>query len=394
MKKSLAACVAIVALLALAVSRRVPRPLDRAVAAVMTRGWPGVAVLVETADGTVETAAAGLARIETNTPMTAASAFHMCSINKTFTAVAILRLVDQGRLSLDQRVVDILDQAVVRRIPNVDRVTVAQLLEHASGIYPTNNDPDYLRTLIGSEAFTRRVWRSEEMVELATLPANKPVAAPGDGHHYSDTNYILLGMIVERVSGESYRTHVTRTILTPLRMSATYFFSDVLEGRRAPSPSVANGYIRLTQSVTEAVAFNLGFKSPRAGWLNTSEAAERVDAAGGLVTTLPDLALFASALFHGRLLSEKSQSFLVAVEREMAAAKVADRQTRTLQGAVTSFGFVLYKEGDGPSGFNTLMAYHPSSGTVFVGFTNEFGSFDEVETLMSDVMRAAVPPPR
>lgn len=173
-----------------------PRPLDLALAKVMERGWPGVAVLVEHPDGKVMTATAGLASIEANAPMTPTTGFHMCSINKTFTAVAILRLVDQGKLSLDRKVIDILDQPVVKRIPHVDDITIAQLLDHSSGIYPTNNDPAYLKTLIGSDAFTGRVWTPEEMVELATRPENKPAGAPGEGHYYSDTNYVLLGMIV------------------------------------------------------------------------------------------------------------------------------------------------------------------------------------------------------
>ena len=66
-------------------------------------------------------------------------------------------------------------------------------------------------------------------------------------------------------------------------------------------------------------------------------------------------------------------------------------ETRSLQGAMMPYGFVLYKEGDGPGGFNTLMAYHPQSDTLFIGYTNEFGHFDEVDTLMADVMSAALP---
>lgn len=146
----------------------------------MERGWPGVAALVETEDGSVEMAAAGLASLETRSPIRTGSAFHVCSINKTFTAVAILRLVEQGRLSLDQQVVTILDQTVVNRIPNIGRVTVAQLLDHSSGIYPTINDAAYLRTLIGDDAFTGRVWRPEEMVELATRSGNTPDARHAD----------------------------------------------------------------------------------------------------------------------------------------------------------------------------------------------------------------------
>jgi len=229
------------------------------------------------------------------------------------------------------------------------------------------------------------------LVELATLPENKPAGKPGEGHHYSDTNYILLGMIVERVSGESLKTHIARTIIRPLGMSATYFYSDVLIGKRTTPVTVANGYIKLTKDLAAAVVFNPGFKSPRQGWLNTSVAAERIDSAGSLVTTLADLHRFAHALFHGQLLAAGSQAVLTAVKGEMVGADIGKQKTRVLQGAATPFGLVLFKEGDGPGGFNTLMAFHPSSDTIFIGFTNEFGNFDEVDTLMMDVMSTVIP---
>ena len=384
------ALTALVILLALN-SASVADSLDQALAKVLQRGWPGVGILVESADGKVRIATAGVASIESNAPMSAATGFHMCSINKTFTAVAILRLIDQGRLSLDGRVIDLLEQPVVKRIPNIADITVAQLLDHSSGIYPTNNDPAYIKTLVGSDAFTGRVWRPEELVELATLPENKPAGKPGEGHHYSDTNYILLGMIVERVSGESLKTHIARTIIRPLGMSATYFYSDVLIGKRTTPVTVANGYIKLTKDLAAAVVFNPGFKSPRQGWLNTSVAAERIDSAGSLVTTLADLHRFAHALFHGQLLAAGSQAVLTAVKGEMVGADIGKQKTRVLQGAATPFGLVLFKEGDGPGGFNTLMAFHPSSDTIFIGFTNEFGNFDEVDTLMMDVMSTVIP---
>ena len=111
-------------------------------------------------------------------------------------------------------------------------------------------------------------------------------------------------------------------------MSATYFFSDVLLGTRTAPRNVANGYIKLTKGLTDTVTFNHRFKSPRPGWLNTSAAAERIDAAGGLIITLNDLHKFASALFRGNLLSTKSRAF------------------------------------------------HPESDAIFIGFTNEFGDFD------------------
>jgi D-alanyl-D-alanine carboxypeptidase len=365
--------------------------LRAALARAMQRGWPGAGVLVERADGSVETATAGVASLETKAPITPDTAFHLCSINKTLTAAAILILVDQGKLSLDAKVADLLDSQVIRRVPHIDAITVRMLLDHSSGIYPTNNDSAYVRTLVGADALTGRVWRPEELVELATRPKNEPAARPGQGHHYSDTNYILAGLIVERIAGVPFKTHIERTLLGPLGMQETYFYSDVLTGARAASPAVASGYLKLTKDLAAAGPFNPRFTSPAEGWLNASGAAERIDAAAGLITTLHDLRKFAHALFHGELLSSESQAFLTAVEGGMAQAQVGARKLGALQGAMTQFGFVLYKEGDGPGGFNTLMAFHPKSGTLFLGYTNQFGDFDEVEVLLTDVMVAAVP---
>ena len=347
-------------------------------------------MLVEHSDGTVQTAAAGFASLEQRTPMTPDTGFQMCSVNKTLTAVAILRLVDQGKLSLDQKVTAILDRPVVKRIPDIESVTIGQLLDHSSGIYPTNNDRTYIQSLIGPGAFSGRIWQPEEMVELATRPENKPASRPGEGHHYSDTNYILLGMIVERVAHEPFKVHIARTILQPLGMDATYFYSDVLAGKHTAKTNVANGYIKLTPDLTRAVTFNPRFPTPRKGWLNTSIAAESIDAAGGMVTTLPDLHKFAAALFRGKLLRPKSQSFMTAVQGEMAGVEVGKQKTRALQAVATPFGLVVFKGGDGPGGFNTIMAFHPETGTIFLAFTNQFGDFDEVDVMTTGVMSAAV----
>ena len=97
------AAFAFLALAASSATADEPRAIDRAVAKVMERGWPGVAVLVESADGTVQTASADSASLEQRTPMTPTAGFHMCSITKTFTAVATLRLVDEGNCPSTRR---------------------------------------------------------------------------------------------------------------------------------------------------------------------------------------------------------------------------------------------------------------------------------------------------
>jgi CubicO group peptidase (beta-lactamase class C family) len=120
--------------------------------------------------------------------------------------------------------------------------------------------------------------------------------------------------------------------------------------------------------------------------LNTTLAAERTDAAGGLVTTLPDLLKFASALFRGKLLSPQSQKFLMSAGEGMEVQPLEKQRTWALQAIHKHYGVLVYKEGDGPGGVNTLMAYHPATDEIFLGFTNSFGYFNEVDFMMDDVI--------
>jgi hypothetical protein len=80
-----------------------------------------------------------------------------------------------------------------------------------------------------------------------------------------------------------------------------------------------------------------------------------------------------------------------AINGEMLGADIGRRETRALQRAVALLGLVLYKEGDGPGGLNTLTAHHPGSDTIFIGFMNESGKFDDIDTLMTDVMGEVIP---
>ncbi len=354
------------------------------------RGYPGIAVLIQSADDRIRSAAAGYSDLEKRTPMRVEDAFHIASINKTFTAVAVLRLVDEHKLSLSATLKECLGEAVAQ-IPNAERITVAQLLDHSSGIYATNNDMDYLTTVIGPKADPARVWTPAELIALASKDRSKPSGEPGQGHYYADTNYILLGMIVERVSGRPFKEYLTRTLLVPLGMNSTYFYSSFLGKDAHPPLRTVQGYLLATDELRSAISINAMFKpvpgDKRSGGqlLNTTLAAERIDAAAGVVTTLPDLLKYASALFRGKLLSPKSQAFMMSVAEGMNAQPVGQKRVWAMQAIHKRYGVLVYKEGDGPGGVNTLMAYNPSTNEIFLGFTNIFGYFNEVDFLMDDV---------
>jgi hypothetical protein len=118
---------------------------------------------------------------------------------------------------------------------------------------------------------------------------------------------------------------------------------------------------------------------------NTTLAGERIDSVAGIVTTLPDLMKYAQALFSGRLLSAKSQRFLMAAADGMEQMAIGKQRTFTLQAVRKPYGVLLYKEGDGP-GCNTLMAYRSATGQIYLGFTNSFGYFDEIDFMMDNVI--------
>lgn len=355
------------------------------------RGYPAVAMLIQTANGTIRAAATGHSDLERLTPVNVDDAFQMASITKTFTAVAALRLIDEGKLSLNARLGDLLGEAV-GRIPSSERITVAQLLDHSSGIYATNNDMDYLTTVIGPKADPRRVWSPAEIVALADRDRSKPSGIPGEGHFYSDTNYVILGMIVERISGLPLKEHIAKTLLKPLGMRSTYFYSDYLGKNARPPSRTVQGYLLATDELRSAISINPmfkavpGHKTKEGILLNTTLAAERLDAAAGLVTTLPDLLKFATSLFGGKLLSPRSQEFIMSAGKGMGSQPIGTKRIWTLQAIREPYGVLVYKEGDGPGGVNTLMAYQPATGDIYIGFVNCFGYFNEVDFLMDEVI--------
>jgi D-alanyl-D-alanine carboxypeptidase len=210
------------------------------------RGYPGIAMLTQSSDGKIRSAAAGYSDLEKHIALRVDDAFQLASINKTFTAVAILRLVDERKLSLNATLKEELGETSAR-IPYSERITISQLLDHSSGIYATNNDMDYLTTVIGAKADPTRVWKPEELIALADKDRRKPSSEPGVDHFYADTNYVLLGMIVERVSGRPFKEYITNTFLEPLGMHSTYFYSDFVGHRSLPP--VASGNTVVLKSI-------------------------------------------------------------------------------------------------------------------------------------------------
>jgi D-alanyl-D-alanine carboxypeptidase len=167
----------------------------------------------------------GLADVAGAVPVTPDTAFSIASMTKTFVAALTLSLIEDGRFGLDDPVAGLLPSVAIDA-----RITVRQLLDHTSGLHDFFLAPGIDRALRGAPA---AAWTADQALGYV----GKPYFAPGMGWHYSNTNYLLLGLIAERVSGRSLAAELRARFLDPLGLSSAYV--QVAESPRGPT---AHGY--------------------------------------------------------------------------------------------------------------------------------------------------------
>jgi D-alanyl-D-alanine carboxypeptidase len=252
------------------------RPLLRDVVAA---GIPGVVVRVQQGDR-VRTLAAGVSDITTGAALRPTAQFRAGSITKSFVATLALQLVEEGKLSLDQ--------PVERHLPGLltdgNSITVRQLLQHTSGLTDYTADAEVLTGIMENRVFTPR-----ELVRIAqTSPPSNP---PGAAFGYSNTNYIVAGLLVEAVTGHHLARELRLRIIDPLHLTNTSFpvTSTLIGGYHA------RGYVptELVPTPDDRPTDVTGL-NPSAAW-----------AAGALVSDTADLSHFYRALMSGQLLGPR-----------------------------------------------------------------------------------------
>ena len=246
---------------------------------------PGLIVHVEAPGrGLDVSVAAGVADRATGAPLEADAGVRIASNTKTFTAAAILRLVEQDRLELDAPIAELVAPETVEVLASggyrPDVITVRELLLHTSGIYNYGTDPDYQAAV---NADPTKHWTRLEQVRFA-VEHGRPVGEPGALYAYSDTGYALLGEVLERVTGGSL-ADAYRTLLdfAGLHLDATYV--ELLEPAPPDAAARAHQYV---------------------GELDGFDADPSFDGYGpaGLVSTVDDLAAFYRALLRGDVFTE------------------------------------------------------------------------------------------
>jgi D-alanyl-D-alanine carboxypeptidase len=237
---------------------------------------------------------AGVGDLGTGKERTAQDRYRIGSITKTFVATVLLQLEAEGRLDLDDSVERWLPGTVRGNGHDGRHITLRQLLNHTSGVYSYTSDPGYQAKIFGEGFLQHRydTWAPEQLVDIAMR--HRPYFAPGAGWRYSNTNYTLAGMVIEKVTNRSYESEVERRILRPLRLRATSVPST---DPKMPSPA-SRAYSPLTSDP--------GAEIRDVTELNPSLAG----AGGGMISDSKDLQKFLRALLKGGLLPPEQQKAL------------------------------------------------------------------------------------
>jgi D-alanyl-D-alanine carboxypeptidase len=203
--------------------------------------------------------------------------FRIGSLTKTYVATLLLQLAEEGRLALDDAVASVLPGLV----PGGDKITIRQLLNHTSGLFDYEKDPRVLAPYFGGDLAHH--WAPRKLVRIAV--SHRPLFTPGTRHSYSNTNYLVAGLIVEAVTGSTLERVLDRRLFTPLRLRRTAFQTSP----RRPVPDAHGYYV-----FGKPPAADITGLSPYP-W-----------AAGAIVANAADVATFYGALLSGRLLNADS----------------------------------------------------------------------------------------
>ncbi|MFF4931956.1 serine hydrolase domain-containing protein [Streptomyces griseofuscus] len=276
----------------------------RALEAAVRSGVPGAAVTVRDTHGTWS-ATAGTGDPRTGKSRSPDDRYRIGSLTKTFVATVLLQLEAEGRLSLDDTVDEWLPGLVEGHGNDGRRITLRQLLRHTSGIPDYTADPDFRARYLTEDGFRQHrhdTLAPRQLVAIALRHA--PDFAPGTSWRYSNTNYVIAGMVIEKATGRSYATEITRRLIEPLRLTAT---SVPVGKTEVPRPS-SRAYSTFDGSAGEPYDVTD---------LDPSLAA----ASGAMISDSADLDRFYAALLGGRLLPARQSREL---RTTVAIAKAPD----------------------------------------------------------------------
>jgi D-alanyl-D-alanine carboxypeptidase len=331
---ALLALLAVPAQAGTAAAADLPAPDDAGLQAVLhtalSQGAPGAMVRVDD-NGTVHQLSEGVADRATGRAITTTDRFRVGSVTKSFSAVVLLQLVDEGKLDLDASV----NTYLPGLLPD-DRITVREVMSHRSGLYDYTNDM-FAQTVPGFESVRNKVFSYQDLVTLSLKHA--VTNAPGAAYSYSNTNFVVAGMLIEKLTGHSVATEYQNRIFTPLNLTDTFY----VHPDTAIPGTHANGYLTPDEAGGALVD-------------STEQTVSWAQSAGAIISSTQDLDTFFSALMSGQL---------------MSAAQLAQMQQWTTVNSTQGYGLGLRRRD-----LSCGISVYGHTGTVQGYYTYAFASKD------------------
>lgn len=294
----------------------------------------GMSVQIVRGSKTIFSRGFGLADVEGGVAATPQTVYRIGSITKQFTAAAVMQLVEQGKLSLDDDFTKYVPEFPARG----RRVTIRQLLDHTSGIRSFN--------LLG-DAWLVRSHDERSQRDMIELIASAPYDfEPGTWWVYSNSGYYLLGVVIERVSGESYADYLREHVFARAGLTSTTYCDE-----RAIIPNRARGYQILEGRLANIIPLDM----------------DQLFASGALCSTAPDLARWAQALHDGRVVSERSYEMMA------TGATLADGTRRSYGFAMNSatlLGHRKLEHSGWATGAVSVLVHYPEDSLTIAILTN------------------------
>ncbi|MFE6844053.1 serine hydrolase domain-containing protein [Streptomyces sp. NPDC057686] len=250
-------------------------------------GAPGAMVRI-TGSGAPLTSAVGVQDRTTGAAMDLKGRFRIGSVTKTFSSVVLLQLVDEGKLSLDAPV----NQYLPGLLPD-DRITVRHLLTHRSGLADYTNAM-FEQTVPGFEAVRNKVFTYQELVALSLREPR--TTEPGVSYKYSNTNFVVVGMLIEKATGHGVAKEYERRIIKPLKLKNTSYVHPSTEIKGAH----LHGYLHPDEAGAPLVD-------------STEQTVSWAQSAGAMISSAADLNTFMSALLGGKLLAPRMLDAMLTV---------------------------------------------------------------------------------
>ena len=253
---------------------------------------PGLNYSIVYEDGNIENYSLGYSDVEQKEPLSISHTLFSGSIGKTYAVALLMNLVESNKINLqDKLMVYFPDTEWLSKLPNIDDITIEMLLQHTSGLPRYVLKPELWKSLNENP---NKVWSYKDRLSYVFNEA--PVHEAGKGWGYSDTNYILLGMLIEKVTSKEYYHLVQTKLIAPNSLSQTY------PSLSRSIPNLATGYSNMGDAFfvpNKTVKNGQYFMNPQLEWTG-----------GGMASTTSDLAKWAKLYYEGKLFSQETLNLI------------------------------------------------------------------------------------